>query len=173
MDAKEQRAAFVRALEANPDDDACRLVFADFLDEHDEPEEADRMRRWRASKDWMVAFAAEYGGTGEGYSPRQIRDWEMDEDVGEDWRPTDWEELVKAAADYKRTGDHFTQIGHEDLRNFGNVPENRRLFWDHWEVLTGDKRPTQDPWLAANPGFDRLDGEADDPNGHSPFSCSC
>lgn len=49
-----EREAFLTALAENEDDETTRLVFADFLDEHDEPEEADRMRKWRASKQWMT-----------------------------------------------------------------------------------------------------------------------
>src|SRR5262245_15977158 len=38
------RAAFLRAICANPDDDLPRLVFADWLDEHGEPERAEFIR---------------------------------------------------------------------------------------------------------------------------------
>jgi uncharacterized protein (TIGR02996 family) len=31
------RLAFLRAIRKNPDDDTARLVFADWLDEHDDP----------------------------------------------------------------------------------------------------------------------------------------
>ena len=38
------RQAFLRAIRANPDDDTARLAFADWLDEHDEPERAEFIR---------------------------------------------------------------------------------------------------------------------------------
>jgi uncharacterized protein (TIGR02996 family) len=38
------RLAFLRAIRANPDDDTARLAFADWLDEHDEPERAEFIR---------------------------------------------------------------------------------------------------------------------------------
>src|SRR5690242_16278731 len=38
------RAAFLRAIAANPDDDLPRLVYADWLDEHGEPERAEFIR---------------------------------------------------------------------------------------------------------------------------------
>ena len=38
------REAFLRAIRANPDDDTTRLVFADWLDEHGEPERAEFIR---------------------------------------------------------------------------------------------------------------------------------
>jgi uncharacterized protein (TIGR02996 family) len=37
-------AAFLATLKANPTDDTTRLVYADWLDEHDEPEEAEYLR---------------------------------------------------------------------------------------------------------------------------------
>src|SRR2546430_569314 len=38
------RLAFLRAIRANPDDDTARLAFADWLDEHDEPDRAEFVR---------------------------------------------------------------------------------------------------------------------------------
>ncbi len=38
------RAAFLRAIADNPDDDLPRLVYADWLDEHGEPERAEFIR---------------------------------------------------------------------------------------------------------------------------------
>lgn len=40
----DERDAFLRMIAANPDDDTPRLVFADWLDEHDEPERAEFIR---------------------------------------------------------------------------------------------------------------------------------
>ena len=39
-----EREALLRAVCENPDDDTPRLVFADWLDEHDEPERAEFIR---------------------------------------------------------------------------------------------------------------------------------
>jgi uncharacterized protein (TIGR02996 family) len=52
------REAFLAALAANEDDVTTRMVYADWLDEHDEPEEADRMRKWPAAKAWLINYAA-------------------------------------------------------------------------------------------------------------------
>ena len=38
--------AFIAAMKANPEDEAPHKVYADWLDEHDRPEEADYHRRW-------------------------------------------------------------------------------------------------------------------------------
>ncbi len=39
-----EEAAFLEALKANPADDTARLVYADWLDEHDEPAKAEYLR---------------------------------------------------------------------------------------------------------------------------------
>src|SRR5262245_9445707 len=49
-----ERDAFLKVLSENEDDTTARLVFADWLDEHGEHEEADRHRKWPAAKQWLV-----------------------------------------------------------------------------------------------------------------------
>lgn len=44
MNLHPEAAAFLRAIAANPDDDTPRLVFADWLEEHGEPERAEFVR---------------------------------------------------------------------------------------------------------------------------------
>ncbi len=56
-----EREAFLRAINELPwDDESARLVFADWLDEHGEHDEADRQRRWLTSERWLRDFAEEY-----------------------------------------------------------------------------------------------------------------
>ncbi len=55
MNAKE---AFETVLQKDEDDTTTRMVYADWLDEHDQPEEADRQRKWPAAKKWLQAYAA-------------------------------------------------------------------------------------------------------------------
>jgi uncharacterized protein (TIGR02996 family) len=50
------RDAFLKVLADNEDDTTTRLVYADWLDEQGEHEEADRQRRWPAAKEWLVRF---------------------------------------------------------------------------------------------------------------------
>ncbi len=51
-----ERNAFLKLLAENEDDTTARLVFADWLDDHGEHEEADRQRKWPAAKEWLVKF---------------------------------------------------------------------------------------------------------------------
>ena len=53
-----QKKAFLATLEEDWHDEASHKAFADWLDEHDEPEEADIHRRWtpqkqRAAEKWL------------------------------------------------------------------------------------------------------------------------
>lgn len=78
--------AFVKALEANEDDVTTRMVYADWLDEHDQPEEADMMRKWPAAKAWLEAF--DIGGHGWRDVLSAIEsDWDYITEYGsESWR---------------------------------------------------------------------------------------
>jgi len=53
------RGEFLIKLLENEDDTTTRLIFADWLDDHGEHEEADRQRRWPAAKEWLVQFCKE------------------------------------------------------------------------------------------------------------------
>lgn len=61
MTEQRQRQAFLDAIAADPTDDSVCLVFADWLEEHDEPSEADRYRKYHESYLWMTEFASGVG----------------------------------------------------------------------------------------------------------------
>jgi len=63
------REAFLRALEADEDDVTTRLVYADWLEERGQTEEAERQRAWPAAKEWLVKF---YKETWDKYKARLI-----------------------------------------------------------------------------------------------------
>lgn len=50
----DEREGFLKVLAENPDNVTTRLVFADWLDDHGEHEEAERQRKWVAAKEWLV-----------------------------------------------------------------------------------------------------------------------
>lgn len=69
MSSDEQ--AFLNLIEANPDDRAPRLVYADYLDEHDRPEEANRQRQWHDSREWLKDYAVRLSP----YETNGLTDW--------------------------------------------------------------------------------------------------
>ncbi|WP_088255349.1 TIGR02996 domain-containing protein [Fimbriiglobus ruber] len=57
----DERQAFLNAIAAGPwDHELPRLVFADWLDEHGEVEEADRQRRYVSSERWLREFSMKH-----------------------------------------------------------------------------------------------------------------
>lgn len=61
------REAFLRALEANEEDVTTRLVYADWLEERGETEEAERQRAWPAAKDWLRKLCDEPDDNADAY----------------------------------------------------------------------------------------------------------
>ncbi len=55
-----ERAAFLAAIEANPPDYLRRYVYADWLDEHGEHDEANRQRAFEQADRWLRDFAERY-----------------------------------------------------------------------------------------------------------------
>jgi uncharacterized protein (TIGR02996 family) len=155
------RERFLEALAADPLDDATRLVYSDWLEENGEPEEAGRMRRWRASYEWMCRLAHKAGGTLVKYG---------DQEVGEqdDWREFDVEEIIQAGTDYAAGEDYLCQYGSQTLRDAFYYDQDglasrapvfsARDYWAHWETLTGGRRPGP---------------EEHRPEPPPPFTCSC
>ncbi len=135
------RAAFLAHIEAHFDDRAPRLIYADWLDEQGEAEEATRQRQWHDSKDWLVAFCREWNfftcNGGSDY------DWNQDDTDGDPLiipiEPGSDEEVIKrlltevsSASDWKG----LTAIDNE-LHSAGEIGADLPLFWQHLEVLTG------------------------------------
>jgi uncharacterized protein (TIGR02996 family) len=142
--------AFLLAVQQAPEDDAPRLVFADWLDERGREDEADRYRRWRESKQWLEDFANSYS-------------WAS----GPSWESVDYATLMAVARSHCE-GDGRTQSIHTGDRDY-DVPSE---FWAHFEVVTGLvprgwERPGAD-WTAP---YRRT--EPDRKHRPSFFRCAC
>jgi uncharacterized protein (TIGR02996 family) len=125
-----ERDAFLKALAENEDDTTTRLVYADWLDDHGEHEEADRQRKWTPAKAWLVQFC---------------RDNNPDHDDDDD----DGDDSYYWIISYKR----LLRLGREavegaDASGFGfdcganetmciALRDNRREFWTNWSIVTG------------------------------------
>jgi uncharacterized protein (TIGR02996 family) len=147
-----ERDAFLKALAQNEDDTPTRLVYADWLDEHGEHEEADRQRRWPAAKEWLVRFCR-------GLNPHP--DDDLDDEAPDDDNPysffgISYEKLLKLgrkaveAADQRGVGLYCG--ANETMMDA--LRANSREFWKNWSVVTGVPLP---PDVAEK----------------SYFSCSC
>lgn len=152
---------FLQALAKNEDDTTLRLVFADWLDERGEHEEADRQRRWPVAKAWFQRFCYEH-------NPPLLSDTDV--------RRISPEELVELGGDairgilssgpYIQPEESFRQMlvcgwdalersrlvnpseewefdllfgNHEQMRHA--IAENVQDFWKNWSIVTGVPLP--------------------------------
>jgi uncharacterized protein (TIGR02996 family) len=113
--SESERRAFLNAIEAARwDDELPRLVYADWLDENGEHEEADRQRRYVPAERWLRAFA------------EQIIDYDT-------FQPMSYEALIGAATTYLQSG-----IGHDMyLDKLDEVNQQKAAFWENFEIVTG------------------------------------
>ncbi len=125
----DERQAFLNAIAATAwDDELPRFVFADWLDEHGEHEEADRQRKYVKSERWLREFAIKHWG---------------DFDVSEADQEEEREDNIYSAYGQllyflKRhvDGDHYLPF--ETPYEFADYSEE---LWVYFEVVTGLKAP--------------------------------
>lgn len=130
------REKFLAALANNEDDVSTRLVYADWLEERGEDDEAQRMRAWQASKDWVVGMITKHAHDGD-------YDYLLDEKGTQclyRWLIDKATKELKELEDLPswRKGDDRPYI------NFGNQEQLQGAmqgqageFWRHVGVLTG------------------------------------
>lgn len=174
---------FLKLIEDNPTDYSHRYVYADWLDEHGDHDEADRQRKYEGAYKWLTDYANNkewtevYGDTefterfgsviaaGEygGEWPRGDEDYEL-------IKLKDGREVYIQAdrGDYRYESNPYTQLvyflgSHLDEKYFYLPFETPTGFndytdelWTNFEIVTGLKRP-EGKWQKEMP----------------PFSCSC
>jgi uncharacterized protein (TIGR02996 family) len=121
------RDAFLKALAANEDDTTTRLVYADWLDEHGEHEEADRQRKWPAAKQWLVRFCMVHNPPDDVYE--RVISYKDLLELGR--------EAVEAAQQGGELGFH---CGNNETM-CDALRANRLQFWMNWSVVTGVPLP--------------------------------
>jgi uncharacterized protein (TIGR02996 family) len=113
------RDAFLVALRDQEDDITTRMVYADWLDDHGEHEEADRQRKWPAAKEWLVEFAKQFSD-------------EWDEDVY--LTPVTYEKLIELG--HKGLSQGHVICGNNDSLWYA-LEQNSKDFWMKWSIVTG------------------------------------
>jgi uncharacterized protein (TIGR02996 family) len=132
-----ERNAFLKALAQNEDDTPTRLVYADWLDDNGEHEEADRQRKWPAAKEWLVRFCRDHNPP-------------PDEDTDE-W-VISYEELIdlgREAVEEEGEWGYGFSCGN-NMSMCGALQENSREFWENWSIVTGIPLP---PDIEEKSGF--------------------
>ena len=134
MSDEKERKAFLKALKKNEDDTTTRLVYADWLDERGEHEEADRMRKWPAAKEWLFRFFQEH---------------DQGDYIGQLNSYGDLLELGRVAVEEANEwGLGFDCGSNESLCDA--LRGNARKFWENWSVVMGIPLP---PEADKNLGF--------------------
>jgi uncharacterized protein (TIGR02996 family) len=148
-----ERDAFLNALAENEDDTTTRLVYADWLEERGEHEEADRQRKWPAAKEWLVRVCRSFNPHPD---DDNIDNEDLDEDNPYSVFDITYEKLLKlgrkAVEEADERGIGFYCGANEEMKDA--LRANSREFWKNWSVVTGIPLP---------PGVEEK----------SYFSCSC
>lgn len=136
--------AMLAAVRDTPNDQTPRLAYADWLDEHDRPEDATRMRNWAAARAWVDGWlkAINYREVIRGSDGKPVYD-----DATYDYKYVDDPESLG----YPHTFSTFVEAGIAALVEggysfnsddgadwFRAAPDSRyREFFDNWTVITG------------------------------------
>lgn len=126
-----EKDVFLKALSLNEDDTPTRLVYADWLDEHGEHEEADRQRKWPAAKEWLVRLCREFNPPPHPPYCRVIS----------------YEELIERAwqAVSKTDKSTYYLICCDDNQDLSDeLKNNTKEFWRNWSIVTGISLPSTD-----------------------------
>ncbi len=150
----EGRQGFLMTIKANPLDPDIRAIFADFLDEHDQPEEADFFRSWTVEKHQAaLAFLTEYARVIDEHEKMDWDSYEFDEvrlGPAARYRPFTMDSLLEACTRYLDEAEEFgLSMNYPD-----EVRERREQMWESFCIVTA-----------------RLPGSS--PPGRSPFYCAC
>jgi uncharacterized protein (TIGR02996 family) len=127
-----QRQAFLQAITDDPRDLATRRAFADWLDEHDEPELADFHRQWTVAKyddarKWLQEFAEFLNHEGGAF----YEDEEDDRDPN-----LSADDLLAAMHQRVRTGAGGIFLGFDTP---DECWEGQERMWECFELITGQK----------------------------------
>jgi uncharacterized protein (TIGR02996 family) len=140
-----EREAFLAALKANEDDVTTRLVYADWLDENGEHEEADRQRKWPAAKQWLLQFLKWIN----------YEDEEFDEQTqefkgkGTFSGPHTYKDAIQAGYDAV-AGRGYTFGSDAGAEFFWEGESNSEEFFRNWSIVTGVPVPQS---VIDNPPF--------------------
>lgn len=123
-----ERDAFLKALAEDEDDTTTRIVYADWLDEQGEHEEADRQRKWPVAKAWLVRFC-------------------LNHNPPDDEDPYEWvisyKELLglaRQAVEEADEGEFGFSCGN-NMTMCDALRANSREFWKNWSIVTGVPLP--------------------------------
>ncbi len=152
------RKAFLDAIKKEPYEAVHHKAYADWLEENDEPEEADFHRSWtlerfKEAEAWLIDKAYQCGATDLNYpdEPEYIRE-------------ITYQDLIDAGYTYVLRGDYFSQLGRSTAQDvfYGHDKE----FWENWKIVTGERALLEKRREEQKHSYNKG-------NLPAPFSCSC
>ena len=152
----------LRAIIDNPDDDTARLVYADWLDEHDDPTRAEFVRLQCRLAERMQREAVP------GTDPDQQREFQLRAQMGERWlaelpavRGVRWNGFWRGFADRvgRQHDDARARRGESVVRGPGRVGHDHRVEHERARMLTGSDVLDRIRVLALDRYSTRRDGE--------------
>jgi uncharacterized protein (TIGR02996 family) len=112
------RREFNKAIAAKEHDDNLRAIFADWLDDQGEHEEAQRERGWLSAKQWLVLFAKKHSTEYKEYS---------------------YDDLLEFG---RRAGENEGEAKiHFRGEMWDALTMNLAEFWTNWSIVTGLPSP--------------------------------
>jgi uncharacterized protein (TIGR02996 family) len=124
-----ERDAFLKALDDNEDDTLTRRVYADWLDENGEYDEADRQRKWPAAKGWLVQFCYDNNPQPDEESDEYVISYEVLLELGQ--------RAVEEADE-----DRFGFSCANNMTMCDALRANSAEFWKNWAIVTGIPLPS-------------------------------
>ena len=150
------RDQFLQSIHENPMDQDLRQVFADWLDEQGDHDEAERQRKYLDSVAWLREFARKHHGFGyEQYRTSEEQDKESrrfhpEYDANAVYEYDSYHQLLYFLSRHV-DGDHYLPF--DTPYGFDEYSDE---LWGHFEVITAIQAP-QDEYRSEMP----------------PFRCSC
>jgi len=124
----DERDAFLRAIKENPTEYDFRYVYADWLDEQGDYEEAERQRKYEASEKWLRNFAQNHPEFGH------------EDDDEDEFEPGD--EIYRS---YEMLIYFLERHVDEEFHLYFDTPydfaEYSEELWTHFEIVTGLESP--------------------------------
>ena len=122
---------FLAALAKNEDDTGLRMVYADYLDELGEHEEAERQRAWPAAKAWLVAFAAKH----------TVNNYDVRLETGIQRDPMTYKHLMEVCNLWDENRPMFPVHDSDDALDALEDETLAKELWRNWSIVTGKPGP--------------------------------
>ena len=114
-----QREVFLKMLAEDEDDTTARLIYADWLDDHGEHEEADLQRKWPAAKEWLVRFSQE----------------------NSHYEEISCEELIEFGRQVAKDENSKERVYLDKEGMWDALKAHSQEFWQNWSIVTGIPLP--------------------------------